>query len=322
MLSQLVRVRRRAFTLVELLVVIAIIGILIALLLPAVQAAREAARATQCRNNLKQIGVALHNYHDTYKCFPPGAFWFGTNYNAYRGSIMIRLLPYIEQQPLFDQYDFSRPTDGQTYRGTTTWLQSTIIPTFICPSDNHPGVYGSPVRALHNYAASIGPTTHGNNSACSCSEWASWNQRIEIYRWHGDYGNTRNYAGPFFRDPSYVTHIRDCTDGLTSTIFFGEMRPMCSQHAMGGWATSNNGQGLTATTVPINYDTCSLDSNEPNGCIRYCNWSTELAFRSRHPTGAHFLMGDGSVHFISESIDYKTYQLLGCKADSEPVQIP
>ena len=158
--------RPAGFTLVELLVVIAIIGILIALLLPAVQAAREAARRIQCSNNLKQIGLSLHNYHGSNKCFPPGSFWFGLDYANYRGCILIRLLPYIEQQPLYDQYDFELkagvPIDSQKLAGSNDLIQSTIVPVFRCPSDNHAGVLNG--RALHNYAASIGPTTHGNNS--------------------------------------------------------------------------------------------------------------------------------------------------------------
>src|SRR5262245_46217673 len=114
--------RRSGFTLVELLVVIAIIGVLVALLLPAVQAAREAARRTQCGNHLKQFGIALHMYHDTNKWFPPGSVWSnsggtagvpnGTMLND-RGTIFIRLLPFIEQQPLYNLFDFNTGTDGQ-----------------------------------------------------------------------------------------------------------------------------------------------------------------------------------------------------------------
>ena len=103
---------RKAFTLVELLVVIAIIGILIALLLPAVQAAREAARRSQCTNNLKQIGIALHNYHDTFKVFPPGGLWYtnstgNANWVRNRGSMLLHILPFVEQQSLYDAFDFT-----------------------------------------------------------------------------------------------------------------------------------------------------------------------------------------------------------------------
>ncbi len=288
----------RGFTLVELLVVIAIIGILIALLLPAVQAAREAARRMQCSNNLKQIGLALHNYHDTNKVFPPGSFWYGLDYASYRGSILIRLLPFLEQQPLYDLYDFRNSggvsVDNQTMPGSTALIQSNIVPTYICPSDNHPQVLNG--RALHNYAASIGPTTHANNSSCPCPTYDSWNDYAR-FPGGGTYGSTTNFAGPFYRYP-VSTRISDCTDGLSNTIYFGEVRPMCSVHNSQGWGSSNNGQGLTSTIVPINYNSCSRDANEPDGCKRYCNWNTELGFKSRHPGGAQFLLGDFSEHIL------------------------
>ena len=322
--SCLVRIagRRRGFTLVELLVVIAIIGILIALLLPAVQAAREAARRMQCSNNLKQIGLALHNYHDTNKCFPPGSFWYGLDYANYRGSILIRLFPFLEQQPLYDLYDFSNPggvtIDNQKLPDSNDLIQSTVVPVYVCPSDNRQLVVNG--RALSNYAASIGPTTHGNNSSCSCSEWQSWNEYAPD-PWGGRYGSSTNFAGPFFRYPvNTQTRVADCTDGLSSTIYFGEVRPTCSAHHSGGWGNSNNGQGLTATLIPINYDTCERDYD--HGCNSYCNWSTELGFRSRHPGGAQFLFGDGSVHFLPETIDHWNYQYLGGKSDEHTAEVP
>jgi len=315
-------VGRRGFTLVELLVVIAIIGILIALLLPAVQAAREAARRMQCSNNLKQIGLALHNYHDTNKCFPPGSFWFSTDYANYRGSILIRLLPFLEQQPLYNQFDFKNTggvsVDNQVIPGTTTLIQSQVVAVYVCPSDNHPATLNG--RALHNYAASIGPTTHANNSACPCPGYDSWNAYAPP-PWGGvyGYGPAANFAGPFFRYP-VATKISDCTDGLSNTIYFGEVRPMCSVHNSQGWGSSNNGQGLTSTIVPINYNSCSQVATD--GCKAYCNWNTELAFKSRHPGGAQFQFGDGSVHFLSENIDHWTYQYLGAKADGFAAQVP
>ena len=314
--------RRMGFTLVELLVVIAIIGILIALLLPAVQAAREAARRMQCSNNLKQIGLALHNYHNTNKCFPPGSFWYGTDYANYRGSILVRLLPFLEQQPLYDLFDFKNSAgvsiDNQTLPGSSEFIQSTIVPVYVCPSDNHPGVLNG--RALHNYAASIGPTTHYDNPDCRCPGYDSWNAYAPD-PWGGRYGSATRFAGPFFRWPvNTQTKIRDCTDGLSSTIYFGEVRPMCSAHNSNGWGSSNNGQGLTSTIVPINYDSCN-ETGTTDGCQRPCNWNTELGFKSRHPGGAQFLFGDGSVHFLPETIDHWNYQYLGAKADGQVAQL-
>jgi prepilin-type N-terminal cleavage/methylation domain-containing protein/prepilin-type processing-associated H-X9-DG protein len=309
-----------AFTLVELLVVITIIAILIALLLPAVQAAREAARRMQCANNLKQIGVALHGYHDTFRCFPPGSIYTLQNPNydwAWKGTVLVRILPYIEQKALHDRFDFSQPINGQTFPGTTTLIQSTPIAVYRCPSDVRPDVLNG--VALHNYAASHGPSAHANNDVCSCSTYDTWNAYALA-----PYDDPTNFAGPFSRLGT-CTKATDIRDGLSNTIFFGEVRPLCSIHNQQGWATSNNGQGLVSTLVPINYDSCNPNPGmDPDGqsCHSFCNWNMELGFKSLHPGGAQFLMGDGSVHFFLETIDHWTYQYLGAKADGHVVSVP
>ena len=151
---------RSAFTLVELSVVIAIIGILIALLLPAGQAAREAARRAQCVNNLKQIGLALHNYENTVRVYTPGLFCLYPSSSAVplKGSILVHILPYVEQQALSNQLDFKQTQ-------LDVWLANTdigrqvrcmVAPVYLCPSDNFPPVYDD--WTVHNYAASSGPS--------------------------------------------------------------------------------------------------------------------------------------------------------------------
>jgi len=200
-----------------------------------------------------------------------------------RGCILVHLLPYIEQQTLYDMYDFGNPggvsVDNQTMPGTAQLIQSNVISTYLCPSDPNPQVVGG--RALHCYAASIGPTTHGNNSACSCPTYASWNAYAPA-PWGGVYGSSTNFAGPFFRG-GVSTAMADCTDGLSNTIYFGEVRPMCSAHNQNGWGSSNNGQGLTSTIVPINYDSCDRSAVTADNCGRYCNWNTRRpASRHRH----------------------------------------
>lgn len=300
---------RRGFTLVELLVVIAIIGVLIALLLPAVQSAREAARRSQCSNNLKQIGLSLHTYHDVNKKFPAGAYWGGAS-SAWRGSIYIRLLPFMEQQNLYDQFNLNAATDGQTGPDGKP-LVSTVVQTLICPSDTNASLLGD--RSIHNYCASAGPTVRGNNSSCSCPN--TWNTYAL-----GPYDSTTDLAGPFNRRHT-ETRMAECTDGLSSTIFFGEVRRDCSSHVQQGWSRSNDGNGFVGTTSPINFDTCNSDTSA-DGCERPCNWNVADGFKSRHPTGAQFLFGDGSVHFMSETIDHWTYQYLGAKADGEAAQRP
>ena len=299
--------KSKGFTLVELLVVIAIIGILIALLLPAVQAAREAARRMQCSSNMKQMGVALHSYHNNANTFPPGAFY---DYYAglYRGSILIRLLPYIEQQALYDRFDFSQNTDPQV-EANDMEIGRIIVSTFVCPSDPAQGK-AADGRGVCSYTASQGPTPHYGNPSCWCEN--NWNE----YTPEPKVDEKGVFHGPFTRAP-IPCKVADCPDGLSSTIFFGEVLPLCSDHMSRGWAWTNNGQGFGHTQIPINYDTCQENSDDY--CHKSCNWSTEKGFNSTHPGGAMFLFGDGSVHFIEEAIDHVNYQRLGNKADGEVV---
>jgi prepilin-type processing-associated H-X9-DG protein len=122
------------------------------------------------------------------------------------------------------------------------------------------------------------------------------------------------FGGPFSRG-SIPIKAKAVSDGMSNTIFLGEVRPECSHNIARGWHYSNSGQGVVSTIIPINLDTCSED--HPDGCRRWCNYSTEMGFKSPHPGGAHFGMGDGSVQFLSETIDIYTYNWLGGKADGE-----
>jgi prepilin-type N-terminal cleavage/methylation domain-containing protein len=313
--------RVRGFTLVELLVVIAIIGILVALLLPAIQAAREASRRSQCSNHAKQFGLALHNYHDTIKTFPPGAVFYGGNND--RGSIHVRVLPYMEQQTLYEEFDFNVSTDGQRTAAQAdgnTLLRSVTVPTFLCPSDNAYRKLGTVPDQVQvsNYYPSAGPSADiSNNGGCSCSEHPLW----ASYSSPGT--NVDNPAGPFSRRGwNFVCRMSDVTDGLSSTIFIGEVMADCSGHVRVGWSHSNKWGGFTQ--IPINYNSCAPDlaSAGGNGCKALCNWNTEVGFKSRHPGGAHFVFGDGSVHFLADSIDHWTYQRLGDRRDGIPATIP
>ena len=313
--------RRNAFTLVELLVVITIIGILVALLLPAVQSARR----TQCANNLKQIGLAVTNYNATIGVYPPGAFW-GGNGVAHKGSILVHILPFLEQQNVYDAFDFKQAqVDGQMDAGTSSPIGATVISAYLCPSDDHVKVIDNEAHspsgipsgkvALHNYAASAGPGSTANNGACPCAEVTVFNAAATA-----PFSDGNNFAGAFTRMSVSLrrAHFRD---GLSNTIFFGEVRPMCSWHNDSGWATSNNGNGYSHTIIPINYDTCTRDTSTTNNCKRYCNWNTETGFRSAHPGGAFFLLGDGSVQFLNQSIDYQMYQYLGDRRDGKTINV-
>jgi prepilin-type N-terminal cleavage/methylation domain-containing protein/prepilin-type processing-associated H-X9-DG protein len=336
----------KGFTLVELLVVIAIIGILVALLLPAVQAAREAARRMSCGNNAKQLGLALHNYHDTVKVFPPGGLWAmdvpwagGTPDDTRRGGVLVHILPFIEQAPLYDKLDFTRShvsfSPGwrahiyeQNVNGNQR-ARAVVIPSYVCPSDdNRPPTNANTGNARANYGASYGPTGVGQgNPNCQCpNTYNSFRPFPSSGSNTGGAGghNDQNPAGPFTRRGNrFCCRMSDVPDGLSNTIFMGETRPQCSAHNRNSWAHSNNGQGLFGTLIPINYDSCDkINDGSGTDCWRHCNWVTEFGFKSRHPGGAQFVLGDGSVRFVSETIDHFVYNRLGGRDDGRPAQFP
>ena len=183
---------RVAFTLVELLVVIAIIGVLIGLLLPAIQAARESARRSQCSNNLKQIGLAVQNFEPTHKRLPPGAILRGGG-EIRKGSALIYLLPYLEETTLYAAFDLrSTNLDHAPFPGTSDTIGSRPVATFICPSDDHQGFFNG--SALHNYAASRGPTAVYANPDCSCPLPPNWTALALA-----PLDDPKNFAGPFTR---------------------------------------------------------------------------------------------------------------------------
>lgn len=315
----------RGFTLVELLVVITIIGILISLLLPAVQAAREAARRTQCCNNLKQLGLAVLNYENAHQILPPGTFYFGnTAACPSKGSIFVHLLPFVEQQAMYDAYDFKQTNiTGQKFAGTNKEIRSSVISCYVCPSDSHPPTFEVPADdgwwigdgrtvGLHNYSASAGPNTVANNSSCSCSlDFSSF--ALGVYYTPG------KTAGPF-NFLNVCVALSAIRDGLSNTIFVGEILPLSSQNCQRGWEDSCNASGFTSTIIPINFDTSTRESGGDN-CHRYCNWDTEHGFKSAHSGGVNFAFGDGSVHRIPQSIDHQTYQYLGGKADGHAANV-
>lgn len=299
---------KEGFTLVELLVVIAIVGVLVALLLPAVQAARESARKASCQNNLKQIGLSVASYEEGRQQLPPGGEWSPHAPTQDGGSVFVHLLAYLEETALRDAYDAEIAQGSQAGGNAGVRRVSTLpVDVLLCPSDDREPAYDG--KAPHNYAASRGPTELWWNTACFCDyEWSVLS-RAPI-------DHPREFAGPFTRVGTQE-RLRAITDGLSKTIFFGEVRPSCSEHVRNGWAAPNNGNGYCATLVPINYDTC--DDNNPDACRRSCNWNTEAGFKSAHAGGAYFLFGDGSVHFLDEGLEHSTYQLLGAKADGETI---
>ncbi len=315
---------RVGFTLIELLVVIAIIAILIALLLPAVQQAREAARRSTCKNNLKQLGIALHNYHETHKRFPctihTNKTWSSIN-SDHGGSWLVQLLPFLEQSTLYNVLDFNLDPSHQAQTAGGQYAYTVEIPAFICPSDTHEGFWTNGMsvdgttngqkRAVSNYSASMGSQqntpggTHNN------------------YFGHGpvtraDTMNPREISG-VIGHMSWAARIHDITDGTTNTIALGEVRPECSDHVRNGWMHVNS--MYTGTGVAINFDTCEDSPGAASGTPNWFTgqWGNSQGFKSKHVGGAHFLLCDGSARFLSENIDMVTYQRLGDRRDGQPV---
>lgn len=287
---------KRGFTLIELLVVIAIIAVLIALLLPAVQQAREAARRTQCKNNLKQIGLALHNYQDNANILPSGRFHSGIG--TYRWGWMPMILPYLDQAPTYNRLNFN--VNG--WEGGNYDFFKTPNSAFLCPSDSLSNEireeegFAAPtwILAQADYAAVIGDymnsTGIGQNPA---------------------YGNTGYHAeirGSISRWAK-AARIRDFTDGTSNTMMVGEcIGAMCITQ---NWGT----QSFGTTAHPINYLNQSLRQTLPTQANP--RWDESIGFRSFHVGGCHFLMADGSVRFMSENIDGVTYRALASRSGGE-----
>ena len=313
------RRERRGFTLIELLVVIAIIGILIALLLPAVQAAREAARCAQCANHLKQIGLALHNYHETCGTLPYGAGYAGCQGGTWAAFI----LPYLEQQSVYDMFDFNK----RIWDPANVAAVQTVIPTYICPSDapddpllggRHQVGWRNPGKSMGLwYPGSMGPTRDGVNSNDSCvycplpppSYCCADTSNFGCCQRAMD-GTLRPGVGLFDR-AVHPVRFAQVTDGLSNTLMAGETIP--SQCTFNGAYNHNN--PVAGTTIPINTMEETRDGVDTL-------WFRACGFKSRHPGGCNFVMGDGSVRFMAEISDYKLYNELGTRAGGEPVTPP
>lgn len=309
-------------TMVELLVVVAIIGILVALLLPAVQAAREAARRVQCTSRLRQLGLATHQFHDQYQRLPRGAKWkYVEDGEAIaRGNILLQLLPSLEHQAVHDAVDPTQQVDYQEYPDGTL-IAATEIPEFYCPTSSKAGLTEGYQFPFSNYAAVKGPTAMLNRKdRFTCLEYEKWNEYALAP--HHDHDNPNNFAGAFTRNDFAYSKFNEITDGLSKTIFFSEMRADCNGHAAHGWLWTISSQGYITTLVPINYDTCIRGDGPGEGCRSRENWNTSQGFKSLHPGGVNVMMGDNAVAFVTEDIDHQLFQYLGAKADGELAALP
>jgi prepilin-type N-terminal cleavage/methylation domain-containing protein/prepilin-type processing-associated H-X9-DG protein len=303
------RARRPGFTLIELLVVIAIIAVLIALLLPAVQAAREAARRAQCNNNLKQIGLALHNYHQVNNAFPYGT---GICCTPAGGNWSTFVLPYMEQQNIYNMLN-------QNLGYNTVFNSSavrTVINSLICPSDPAANTPVTTRFAAHDaspammlwYPTSMGPTMMDYCDFCPNKNPGPTNYCCQGYNF-GTNGNGSTippgtFAGIFGRT-THAVGINEVTDGLTNTFLAGETLPGdCT--FMGVFSQNFP---LSGTIIPINTFEKAVDTN----------WWRTCGYKSKHPGGANMLMGDGSTRFIKQSINFYVWNVLGTRAGGEVI---
>jgi prepilin-type N-terminal cleavage/methylation domain-containing protein len=325
--------RRVGFTLIELLVVIAIIAVLIALLLPAVQQARESARRTQCKNNFKQLGLALHNYHDSFGVFPASGYAVGIggqDHAVTPGSTtaviprqsntsgFVMLLPYFDQAAVYNRWDFNHAASWSYVYGlysastvlgnpdTNALLSKKVMPMLTCPSDN-----GGPFYTSANQYYSISGTQTGG-----------YRTNYEFSVWYGDYYHNHYWnllslnQRPLFGTDTR-TSISDMTDGTSNTVAMIEQVREKYNGALGGWSyRCHVNVGIDLSWAPIN-NWCYPVGSTTNCLVgRLGEWATA---GSLHTGGCHVVLGDGSVRFVTENIDAVTRRRLATISDGQTV---
>lgn len=299
----------RAFTLVELLVVVAIIGILVALLLPAVTSARKAARKLECGNNLKQIGLALHNYHGEHQVFPPGG------YCNNELSWHVHILPYLEQPALYDKFSFN---SGGYVNSAKSGLSANLLSGYICPASpvdrsNLSKFLTNPPPGITNvYQERWPPEIHNINDTFTTHYIGNMGP-VGANPGGGSYGfDSTGSHGGFSTDGVFtkdrVFGMREIRDGTSNTFAVGEISwkkyKKYRSWVRGCTQSGEKMSGCKNINQPINQGQELGDFNDG-------------AFGSQHPGGTHFLLCDGSVQFVSEGVDYGVFLSTASRASSE-----
>jgi prepilin-type N-terminal cleavage/methylation domain-containing protein/prepilin-type processing-associated H-X9-DG protein len=320
--------RRRGFTLVELLVVIAIIGVMVGLLLPAVQAAREAARRMSCSNNMKQLGLAMHNYHDSLNSFPLGAYNLREAWPASGSNWRALLLPYIEQRPVYDQLQFTATSHFMAggAAGANALLGNEVlrelnIPTYRCPSSAIPEFDIAP--GSNNQQRTLNISYVGIQGAARPVPGPDPN-RGTFDLGHGwSCNNGILFANTF-------TRMRDVTDGLSNTMILSDQSGLVARvnrtsNYYGGWFGSRHPRPVSGGPG-VSMDLWQTGTT----CVRFApnsnivqTGATEAMYRnntvinSMHPGGINVSLADGSVRFLTDSIDFMMLKMLCCKDDGQ-----
>jgi len=337
---------RRGFTLIELLVVIAIIAVLIALLLPAVQAAREAARRAQCVNNMKQLGLAVHNYNGIQNIFPANLYlhpnYSSAAYSWNNSSWIVMILPQMEQQALYNatNFNFMWGTNqignwSATYLGNQNMtVRQTVINSLLCPSDPSPATDTTNADEINTSLAA--GTSYVGNLGDNCLACAPGNTLVSFcasqgYNCRGNQlgdpltntvgvPGTPTGSGIFWREDQGVP-LSAITDGTSNTFLAGEQIMKVTQ--WNAWVEANQCVGSTA--LPLNYIApgVTISGNGSSviatGASDVGSWTHWYSFRSMHPGGGNFLMCDGSVKFVKNSINMATYQALSTRGQGEVI---
>lgn len=306
--------RKRGFTLIELLVVIAIIAVLVALLLPAVQQAREAARRTSCKNNLKQIGIALHNYHDVHGVFPPG--WVGVedgDHAAHDGDNgagwALHLLPFIDQANTWQKFDANHSIADEVNEP----LLVITLPTFLCPSDPQRRIFHVEAGDHdHDHAPSPLTQDHEHEEGEMDLPTASYvgvfgTEELHICEDHADNHTQCIGDGTFYHNSSIG--INDIADGTSSTMAVGERRSNRQFDWYSTWVGVPPGGAEAFQRVLGSAD------HTPNHPDSHFD-----DFSSRHPGGAQFVFADGHVRFIGEGIEHEIYRAIATIHGHEVVE--